>query len=112
MNRFNQLPEFRKDLKKLKKYSSLQSDLSTLEQILKVSPTGIGKSFTIIHCLKEVKLIKVRLACKSLRKRSMRVIYAYHINAKTFEYIEIYFKGNKQNEDQNRIKEYLNKYKK
>lgn len=108
MSHFDQLPEFTKDLKKLlKKYPSLQDDLAILEQVLVVCPTGIGKNFTTIHCSEKIKLVKVRLACKSLRKRLMRVIYAYQNNTLTFVYIELYFKGSKENEDKDRIERYF-----
>ena len=40
----------------------------------------------------------------------MRVVYAYHGTSITFVYIEIYFKGHKENEDRQRIKEYLKKF--
>ncbi|MCK9351407.1 MAG: hypothetical protein M0P76_01325 [Candidatus Pacebacteria bacterium] len=108
MSHFNQLPEFEKDLKKLsKKYPTLRQDLNDLEDVLHTLPTGSGKNFTIIHHSEKVKLVKTRLACKSLKNRAMRVIYAYHDDTVTFVYIEIYFKGNKANEDRKRISEYL-----
>ena len=51
--------------------------------------------------------MKARLACKSLRDRSIRVIYAYHNDTVTFVYIELYFKGDKKNEDRERVREYI-----
>ncbi len=108
MSHFSQLPEFQKDLKKLaSKYPSLHQDLKDLEDVLNVFPTGSGNNFTIIYHSEKVKLVKTRLACKSLRKRSMRVIYAFHDDIVTFVYIEMYFKGEKANEDSRRIKLYL-----
>lgn len=108
MSRFSRSPEFKKDLKKLlKKYQSLQHDLDVLEKVLAVSHTGIGKNFTTIHHSEKVRLVKVRLACRDLRNRSMRVIYAYHDDTVTFVYIELYFEGNKENENRDRIKRYL-----
>lgn len=108
MNRFNSLPEFEKDFKRLSgKYSSLNEDFKDLEAVIRILPTGRGKNFTIIHCSDQIKLVKVRLACKSLRNRSMRVIYAYHKDTVTFVYIELYFKGDKANEDRERIGNYL-----
>lgn len=108
MSRFSQLPEFEKELKRLsKKFRTLRQDLDELEGVLRSLPTGGGKNFTIIHHSENVKLVKVRLACQSLRDRSMRVIYAYHNETITFVYIEIHFKGEKENEDRERIKEYL-----
>ena len=108
MSHFNSLPEFEKDLKRLsKKYPSLRSDLDDLEAVLREFPTGMGKNFTIIHHSATVKIGKTRLACKSLRDRSMRLVYAYHEDKITFVHIELYFKGDKENGDRERIKEYL-----
>ena len=104
MNHFNSSPEFEKDLKRLsKKHPSLRNDLDDLEAVLCQFPTGMGKNFTIIHHSETVKIVKTRLACKSLRDRSMRIIYAYHEDKITFVYIELYFKGIK-NEDRERIR--------
>lgn len=112
MNRFNRLPEFEKELKKLiKKYRSLEQDLKDMEQILVKTPIGIGKNFTIIHQNEQTTIIKTRLACASLKNRSARVIYAYHKNSISFVYIELYFKGEKSNEDFERVKSYLEKTK-
>ena len=111
MSHFSRLPEFGKEFGKLsKKYSSLSRDLSNLEDVLKTFPTGSGKNFTIIHSSTKTKVVKTRLACKSLRDRSMRIIYAYHDVAVAFVYIEIYFKGDKESEERGRIKEYLKRY--
>ncbi len=108
MSHFDRLPEFNRECKKLsKKYRSLEKDLSNFEDVLNILPTGSGKNFTIIHVDEQIKIVKARLACKSLRDRSMRIIYAYHEQTVTFVYIEIYFKGNKEHEDRKRIDEYL-----
>ena len=108
MSHFNQQPEFEKEFKRLaKKYRSLPQDLKDLEEVLETLPTGIGKNFSILHYSEKVKIVKTRLACKSLHDRSVRIIYAYHNNTITFVYIEIYYKGDKENEDKERIEEYL-----
>jgi len=108
MNHFDKLPEFEKEFKRLgNKYPSLSSDLKSFEGIISQWPAGIGANFTTLHHSPDVKIMKARLACKSLRGRSMRVIYAFHDKKITFVYIEIYFKGDKENEDRERIKEYL-----
>jgi hypothetical protein len=102
------LPEFEKEYKRLEnKYPSLSDDILKFEKLLCNYPTGIGKNFDIIHSSDKVKIIKARLACKSLKNRSIRVIYAYHGAIVTFVYLEIYFKGDKENEDRGRIAEYL-----
>ena len=108
MKNFNLLPEFRKELKKLsRKYDALNSDLETFKQVLSSSPTGFGKNFIVIHSTEVVKIVKARMACRSLRNRSLRVIYAYVEHEEKIEFIEIYYKGNKENEDLGRIKDYL-----
>ncbi|MEI6238219.1 MAG: hypothetical protein WCP15_01635 [bacterium] len=67
----------------------------------------MGTNFTIIQHLDSVRIVKTRLACKSLRDRSIRIIYAYHNDIATFMYIEMYFKGEKANENRERITEYV-----
>ncbi len=109
MSHFNSLPEFERELLKLsKKYRSLPEDLEKLEKLISFKPVGFGTNFVTIHHSPIVKIVKTRLACKSLRDRSIRIIYAYHNDTVTFVYIEIYFKGDKENEDRDRIKDYIN----
>jgi len=111
MNHFNQLSEFEKEFSNLsKKYRSLPEDFKKFERLIDMTPTGSGKNFTIIHSNQNIKIVKSRVTCKSLRDRSIRVIYAYHENSVTFVYIEIYFKGDKANEDRERIKNYLKNF--
>ena len=108
MNHFSQLPEFEKEFLKLsQKYRSLPKDLEKFKRFVEAKPTGFGKNFIIIHDSPEVKIIKTRLVCKSLRDRSIRLIYAYHHKTFEFIYLEIYFKGDQANEDRARIRDYL-----
>lgn len=108
MSNFEYLPEFKKEFKKLaKRYRSLGDDLKTFEQVLKVFPTGQGKNFTILHGGETVKIVKARLACRTLKDRSLRIVYAYQEMTITFLYLEIYFKGDKENENTERLAEYL-----
>lgn len=108
MTTFSTLPEFEKELKKLsKKYPTLPFDIEDIKPILSQSPTGIGKNFTIVKIAEDTTVVKVRIHCEALRSRVMRLIYAYHKNKIEFMYIEIYFKGDKENEDRDRIDEYL-----
>ncbi len=110
MSHFDQLPEFEKEFKKLsKKYSSLGRDIEDIKAVLSQSPTGIGKNFTIIKIVNDVKIVKVRIHCESLRARTIRLIYAYHADRVTFMYIQLYAKGDKENEDKARIDDYINK---
>lgn len=111
MSHFNQLPEFEKEFLRLsKRYRSLGEDIKKFERFILENPTGLGKNFTIIHSRENIKIIKARMMCRSLKDRSIRIIYAYHQDALTFMYIEIYFKGNKENEDRVRIEKYLKSF--
>ena len=111
MSHFSKLPEFENEFLKLsKKYRSLPDDLCKLEIIISNQPEGIGSNFVTIHQGEFVKVIKTRLACKSLRERSLRVIYAYRKDKIEFMYIELYFKGEKENENKERIREYLSSF--
>lgn len=108
MSTFCQLPEFEKELKKLsKKYPTLPSDIEDIKPILRETTTGIGKNFSIIAATEDVQIVKVRILCESLHARTIRLIYAYHTDKIEFMYIELYFKGDKENENRERIKEYL-----
>ena len=108
MKNFDSLPEFRRELRKLsRKYGTLDDDLETFKEVLSTSPTGFGNSFTVIHSAEVVKIVKAHMACRSLRGKFLRVIYAYLEREEKVEFIEIYYKGNKGNEDRNRIRGYL-----
>ena len=111
MSHFEHLPVFEKELAKLlRKYPSLTEDLEKLERLIEMYPVGYGSNFVTLHHSENIKIVKTRLACKSLKDRSMRLIYAYHDDKVTFVYLELYFKGNKVNEDRERIKEYLGRF--
>ena len=108
MATFSRLPEFEKECKKLsKKYPTLSSDIKDIEPILLECPTGIGKNFTIVRTTENTTIVKVRMHCESLRSRTIRLIYAYRKDTIEFMYIEVYFKGDKENEDKERVDEYL-----
>ena len=110
---FKSTREFQKDFKKLsKKFKSLDSDLIEFKKVLSKAPLGIGKHFNVITKAGSIYVIKARFFCKSLKKKDLRIIYAYIENHQIvemigIEFIEIYFKGNKANEDRSKIKQYL-----
>ncbi|WP_208527718.1 hypothetical protein [Methylacidiphilum caldifontis] len=63
-------------------------------------------------CNDEIKIFKVKkFACKALKGSGVisgiRVIYAFYPSTFKVDFIEIYYKGEKNNEDFVRIKEYL-----
>lgn len=106
---FNELHGFVKELNRLaEKYISLPNDLIKLKEALVVVPLGNGKRFNIITKNEQCAVIKTRLSCRYLKGDSLRVIYSFYYKTKRIDFIEIYFKGDKENEDRKRIKEYLN----
>lgn len=110
---FKNTIEFQKNFKKLsKKFRSLDEDLIEFKKVLNESPLGIGKHFNVITKTDFTYIVKARFFCQSLKKKDLRIIYAYIekyqiIETVSIEFIEIYFKGEKENEDRERIKEYL-----
>ena len=105
---FNGLPEFVKECKRLaKKYKSLPNDLQEFKSVISVVPLGNSKHFNIITETESVKIIKARFFCRYLKGSSLRIIYSYIEKKKRIEFIEIYFKEKKENEDKKRIKQFL-----
>ncbi len=109
---------FKKDLKKLlKKYRSLTSDLEVVKRdaielfhLKKVDSLSI---FPIPgFCSDEILICKIKkFACKTLKgkgsRSGIRVIYSFFIKTLKVEFLEIYYKGNQELEDKERIKDYL-----
>jgi len=113
-NEISRRPEFEKDLKKLlKRFRTLDEDLENLirHQIVLFHKLEIDNRGTFrIPGLpfQEPKIYKVKkFACKALKGRGantgLRLIYADFEDADRVELIEIYFKGDKENEDRQRI---------
>lgn len=116
---YKNIYEFQKDFKKLsKKFPSLEEDLEVVKrdaiELYHIRKINNQSVFPIPRfCSEGLLICKIKkFSCKSLKgrgcKSGIRVIYAYHSNLKTVEFIEIYFKGDKENEDRGRIKNYLN----
>lgn len=109
---------FEKDLSKLlKKFKTLESDLEVVKRsaielfhLNKIDNQGI---FLISKlCSDDVHVCKIKkIACRGLKgrgvKSGIRIIYAYHLKTARVDFIEIYFKGDQENENQKRIIEYL-----
>ncbi|MDP3051879.1 MAG: hypothetical protein Q8N42_00030 [bacterium] len=105
---FDEQPDFSKEFVRLaKRYRSLPDDIEEFKKVLIARPLGAGKHFNVITKTEAVIVVKARLFCKYLKGASFRIVYAYHEAASRFEFIEIYFKGEKESEDRERIKEYL-----
>ena len=108
---FNEIPEFSKELKQLsKKHLSLAGDLDEFKRIVTAIPLGTGKHFNVINRGSGAVIVKARFFCRYLKGSSLRVIYSFIQGKNTIEFIELYFKGNKENEDRERIKSYASKF--
>lgn len=116
----SRLPDFEKDMRKLlKRFKTLEDDLKifiekelNLYHKLKIDNKGIfhipGLKFENPKIYKPKKF-----ACRSLKGKGVqsgiRVIYAYFEEEDKIELIEIYYKGDKENEDRGRILRYYEK---
>lgn len=106
--RFDELPAFQKDLKRLgKKYKSLPDDLREFRNVISVIPLGNSKHFHVITQTEGLHIVKARLFCRYLKGSSLRVIYACHEESRQIEFIELYDKKRTENEDRDRIRKYL-----
>jgi len=114
----SRLPEFERDIKKLlKRFRTLEDDLKTfiekelfLYHKLKIDNGGV---FQIPGLqIESPKIYKAKkFACRSLKGRGahsgIRVIYSYLEEGDKVELVEIYYKGDKENEDRERISRYF-----
>lgn len=113
-------PEFEKDFKALLK------SFKTLEEDFKVFKTYALKTFyeantpttafvPIKGCCGEsyVSNKVKKFSCRSLKNRGsnsgIRIIFIWEKDKSQITFIEIYYKGDKANEDQSRLKEYIKK---
>ncbi len=108
--------EFKRDLKKLlKRFKTLEEDIETLINAslyafhkLDIDTGGIFRLSGL--GFEEPAVYKVKkFACRSLKgtgsRSGMRLIYSYSKAAERIVLIEIYYKGDKDNEDRQRIAE-------
>lgn len=112
---FDELAEFKKDLKTLlKKYRTLNDDIEVVKMVLEVVPDERPPfSFRMDNLGLETCIIKVKkMACRALKGRGvnsgLRLVYAYFPNEQKITFIELYHKSDKENEDRNRITENFN----
>lgn len=113
-NDIRKLAEFKKDFKKLtKKFKTLNEDLNTfiinqlkLTHKLNIDNKGVVRISDL--GIEHPKIYKARkFACKALKGKGaasgIRIIYAHYEKEDIIEFVEIYYKGNKENEDRERI---------
>lgn len=111
------LDKFKKDLKKLlKRFPSIEEDLESFVRAQLISYHKLNVDNQGIFPIESIgiqnpKIFKVKkFACKSLKGKGVhsgiRMTYAYFKAEDRIEFIEIYYKGDQENEDKQRIKDY------
>jgi len=112
--KIEELAEFRRDMKRLlKKYRTLNDDLSVVKKVLYVRPHASPPfSFEINNLEIDTCVIKVKkIACKSLKGKGvnsgLRLIYALFEAEQRIVFVEIYHKNTQTNEDRARIKKHF-----
>lgn len=114
---YQQTDAFLKDFKRLlKRFKSLEGDLETAKknaiELFHVRKINNLSVFSIpqFH-FDDVVIYKLKkFACRALKggaKSGIRVIYAYFPADQAVVFLEIYYKGDQEREDQQRIKNYL-----
>jgi mRNA-degrading endonuclease YafQ of YafQ-DinJ toxin-antitoxin module len=119
-NEIRRLKEFEKEFQKLlKKFKTLEDDLETfintqlnLYHKQKIDNLGVFRIPNL--AIDNPKIYKARkFTCKSIKgtgvKSGIRIIYAYYEEEDIIEFIEIFYKSDKENEDRERILRYYKK---
>lgn len=106
---FDELPEFKREFRRFaKKYKSLSGDIEQFRNVVSAAPLGNGgKHFNTLFQGGHVCVIKARLSCRYLKGSSLRIVYAYAEGEERVDFIELYYKGDKENEDKGRVDRYL-----
>ena len=119
---YNKIPEFERDFKRLgKRFKTLDKDFELMKRMLlethylegqPVSPRALVDIEGF--CGENYKSKKVRrFTCASLKGKGgnsgIRVIFVYEKTEDTHKitFVEIYFKGEKENEDRERLAKFL-----
>ena len=108
--KFIETPPFKKNVKELtKRFRALPAAIEEWKVILAVAPThylaqaisGLGNEIPL-------PVYKMNVTCHNLIGKRLRLIYTYDAPNETITFIEVYFKGDKENEDQNLITQCFN----
>jgi mRNA-degrading endonuclease RelE of RelBE toxin-antitoxin system len=113
-----ELPEFKKDLKKLlKRFPTLEEDLQNFisAQLIPFHKMGLDNNgifrLTDLGFDSPPVFKAKKFACRALKGKGVmsgiRIIYTFCPDTDRIELIEVYFKGIKENADLSRIQKYL-----
>jgi hypothetical protein len=109
------LTEFEKDKKKLlKRFRTLDEDLDNFINVQLKLFHKLGIDNSAVEPISDLAIIEPKIykakkfASKALKGKGVqsgiRIIYSFFENVDRIEFIEIYYKGDKENEDRERIK--------
>jgi mRNA-degrading endonuclease RelE of RelBE toxin-antitoxin system len=115
---YRETPAFQRDFKRLaKKYRTLGEDFALVKkatiELFHLMGMNNNAVFPIpAFCGGRVQIFKLKkFACRSLfgkgSQSGLRIIYAFDATVNKVDFIEIYYKGDKENEDRDRIKSFL-----
>ena len=109
--KFEELDEFRKDLRQLlKKYHTLKDDLAVVKKVLEVNAAERPPfSFRLNDAGVSVRLIKIKnLACRSMKgdgvNSGLRLLYAWLEKEQKVVFIELYHKNEREKENLQRVR--------
>jgi hypothetical protein len=123
---FRQTPEFKKDLKTLKKrWRSLENDIEIAKKVIvplyvQTNPRDVisvenyrekffaRKGNTVLKVIDGGEIVKIRIDCASLgNKNAVRLVFVYRKIGSAIDLLELYSKTDKGREDRGRLKKYL-----
>lgn len=123
MLNFDEVPEFQKDVKYLKKnWRSIPNDIEKVKLVitpLYVEIEGVNikelreqffatKRATILQVGDGFEVVKMRLDCASLgNDKKTRLVFVAMIRDNQVKFIELYAKNSNEREDKARIKRYI-----
>jgi len=102
--------ELNNDLNKLRRIG-LEEDFEVFKQVVSVEPnrlsgivrlSGIGEEFYPVYKARKFRCRALNRGCNS----GIRVIYTYNPSTNEVSIIEIYYKGDRENNDMSRARKY------
>jgi len=109
---FSETNEYTKAFKRLyKKYKTLDTDIANIKEIICCYPKGAGaRHWNLLSSIESCHVYKTRLMCRAVKGSGFRLVYLYDEDADTFVLIEIYYKGDQENETKALYTEILHLY--
>ena len=113
---FNRTDQFEKELRNLsrkKQFRNLEQDLENLCEMIEELPVpeGESKNYQVLRRIGNPQIVKRRMGSRQAPGRHLfRVVYAYYSDRDEIEFMEIFSKNDKANEDKQRVKDYRAKH--